>query len=81
MIKTMIFSMFILLSATANCCDTTDNHRQLAEKRYDAAGKYQGKTDSNGKSYDRQGRYLGKINADGKRYDRQGKYIGKVKKR
>ena len=47
-------------------------------RRYDDAGRYQGKVTEDGRIYDRTGRYQGKVTEDGRVYDRTGRYQGRI---
>ncbi|MDY3114540.1 MAG: RHS repeat domain-containing protein [Sutterella sp.] len=47
-------------------------------RRYDAQGRYNGRTDESGRRYDAQGRYQGRTDANGRHYDEAGRYLGRT---
>jgi len=85
-IMTSILAVLVLTTAPlAALAGETSDTQSRDVKYYDASGRYQGRTTSDGrgqaKSYDKSGHYQGKAVRQGhsiKIYDKSGRYQGRV---
>ena len=74
--------LLILLTLSAALPSSAGNDLLIADaKIYDQSGRYQGRTDSNGRRYDSMGRYEGRIEDSGRIYDEKGRYQGRIEER